>query len=47
MTHLRSEHKDAWETVSWTTIVKRKLFIKSYILVLGFGEKGQIKENGY
>jgi len=39
MTYIRSEHKDAWETVSWTTLAKRKLFIKSYILTLEFGEK--------
>lgn len=39
MTYIGSEHKGAWETVSWTTLAKRNHFMKSCLLDLGSGEK--------
>lgn len=46
MTYIGSEHKGAWETVSWTTLAKRNLIIKSYILILGSGEKDRYRKMG-
>lgn len=40
MTHIRSEHKDTWEMVSWTTVAQRELALHSHkSLFWGLGEK--------